>query len=1332
MANWEKVFHRVNWENEPSTATPIDEDNLNRGDNALDIIDERVVELGARTTSLEGYETRVALLEQEARESKEIAVESAQSATESKNKAKEYMDTAEGFKDETQGIKDSALTEVAGAKSEALDAISADRQEALNAIATDKADAQSAIATDKADAQSAIATDKAEALGAIVDEKTDALDEMDEFAKLSESYAHGKTNTRAGEDTDNSEYYSQESKKYMEQAKALVDVGFASDTHSGLAKGDGTTIHADADNGGRMSLTEKYANHPDESMFDNKVHGLLYNSEKESLFITNPITGEEIEVAGGGAGGSVLEVTAPSGSHITVSGAGRVYEGDGGVVSFKLRDYGTYTILASKGKQKATRVIEITESRLYKESLTYWQATIRFNSEHSVDAVVSPIEMADIVHDWTKSEKYYEINVYEPNDYSITGSYTIHTHNMPTWNVSKTVTVTEQKTYEESAFEFPRADVEVTFPEGATCTITKGELAYTATGNPYTFILPSLGTWEIKAMQGEKSIAKSIEVEDKQTYEEEVHFFRAFIDATYPVGSQITCTKGTTVYEGDTSGRYRFQVDSIGNWKVKITDGEQVSEQIVEITHDDQEEVLTIAYFTATIDVTIKATGLDEEINAEITAEKGGVVQTRATGSSASLIVSSTGTYTIRVKDEHHESTTTVIIDTEGQRESTAFGFFFGKITASGACGKQGVDVTIGEQTFSQEQGEDSYSFECPVYKQGSYDVSVTGKTTSETLQESKGVMVGNAEAEVTLDLFTSVLNITYPEGSDLTVSPETYHEGLTYYAWSDTPITFTISDGEETSPYTYTPVRGETKDIELTYVPRKSFSECTDEELVRMVEASNAGKIDLSEYWAVGQERTVHLNAISGGIGDAVEEQDMTFVLMNKGGKAYTDGGECAFIMGMKNCSNQGVANFDATNVGGWGSSRVYRWLNEEILGFYKSAFPEHLRGIIKKFKYVISNGGTKKTETATGLNTVEVYFGFPVEMEVLGARTYSPTDEAEYYGAGGQFEWYKTPANRIKKQGISGDSTWWWTSSSGTYYDAHTSYCCIDEGGRYGDIYTAYPRGISPYTCLGTSPFSSCSLTVTYPAGAECTITQGSTTYTATSNPHTFTGLRGGEWVAKITKSGENPAEKSVILLEREPSKSVELDFAPAPVSFDADATALRAILDYCDEKQSFDYAINSCGWTQGDLREESITNDGTYYSGTGNVSCRIRIIYIDSKRLVLGTGRTSTVNKTIGNWVNALNLPLKSANSSPVIEYFNAHLLSNLQNVYDLGHYSVMANRIKANLVTTTANRAWSLGYKNSSGYYPYVETDGTIPAKSSSSFSISFAPHSETKY
>lgn len=54
----EKTYQRINWENEPSTVTPLNEDNLNRIDYAVDVIDTRVVELGSyRDDAMQSAET---------------------------------------------------------------------------------------------------------------------------------------------------------------------------------------------------------------------------------------------------------------------------------------------------------------------------------------------------------------------------------------------------------------------------------------------------------------------------------------------------------------------------------------------------------------------------------------------------------------------------------------------------------------------------------------------------------------------------------------------------------------------------------------------------------------------------------------------------------------------------------------------------------------------------------------------------------------------------------------------------------------------------------------------------------------------------------------------------------------------------------------------------------------------------------------------------------------------------------------------------------------------------------------------------------------------------
>lgn len=64
---------------------------------------------------------------------------------------------------------------------------------------------------------------------------------------LAESYAHGGTGKREGEDTDNAKYYSEQAKKSADKAESLSDIGIMTTEKAGIGKPDGTTITVDED-----------------------------------------------------------------------------------------------------------------------------------------------------------------------------------------------------------------------------------------------------------------------------------------------------------------------------------------------------------------------------------------------------------------------------------------------------------------------------------------------------------------------------------------------------------------------------------------------------------------------------------------------------------------------------------------------------------------------------------------------------------------------------------------------------------------------------------------------------------------------------------------------------------------------------------------------------------------------------------------------------------------------------------------------------------------------------------------------------------------------------
>lgn len=76
MATWGKVYECINWENSPSTKTPVNEENLNKIDYAVNEIDNRVIELN-------GYQVK--------------AEESAQNAKASEENAENYSVTSKSY-----------------------------------------------------------------------------------------------------------------------------------------------------------------------------------------------------------------------------------------------------------------------------------------------------------------------------------------------------------------------------------------------------------------------------------------------------------------------------------------------------------------------------------------------------------------------------------------------------------------------------------------------------------------------------------------------------------------------------------------------------------------------------------------------------------------------------------------------------------------------------------------------------------------------------------------------------------------------------------------------------------------------------------------------------------------------------------------------------------------------------------------------------------------------------------------------------------------------------------------------------------------------------------
>lgn len=258
------------------------------------------------------------------------------------------------------------------------------------------------------------------------------------------------------------------------------------------------------------------------------------------------------------------------------------------------------------------------------------------------------------------------------------------------------------------------------------------------------------------------------------------------------------------------------------------------------------------------------------------------------------------------------------------------------------------------------------------------------------------------------------------------------------------------------------------------------SWADGTDEQIAAMVQAADEGKINLADYWHVGDERTVQLSAMTGNWntqnsevtrakttviprapsgGNAVFEshiaQSATLVLMDSVCTGFTlatatSGGKTKpnFLIGLKNSlSEMGSMNSSATNANGWSGCARRTWCND----IFRSSISESLRGIFKQFKWKQGQGGG----ATSGLLETTDYFGLAPEKAIYGTRTYSQTDEAALYE---QWEWYKTSMN---------DSEYIWLCSPDT--SNSDAFCSVvpSSGVVRGYIATV-ACSIAPFGCI------------------------------------------------------------------------------------------------------------------------------------------------------------------------------------------------------------------------------------------------------------------------
>ena len=253
------------------------------------------------------------------------------------------------------------------------------------------------------------------------------------------------------------------------------------------------------------------------------------------------------------------------------------------------------------------------------------------------------------------------------------------------------------------------------------------------------------------------------------------------------------------------------------------------------------------------------------------------------------------------------------------------------------------------------------------------------------------------------------------------------------------------------------------------------TFADGTDAEIEKMIEAHYAGKINISDYWAVGDKRTIHHNAMDAtGVSEShrandyayviigIEHDDLVTAINGKTKAAITIQTERMLYLDTTteyntsyNTSHEcGYINGSSTNSGGWEGCARRTWCNN----VYKKCLPTYIQNMMKQVKKLASVGSRSST-----IKVSNDYAFLPSEIEVFGSIKYS------FAGEGEQYQYFKNAtANRYKKPYFNSNfvSGRYWERSP--YSSSGNKFCHMDMGGEsyYSDV--SYALGVAPCLCI------------------------------------------------------------------------------------------------------------------------------------------------------------------------------------------------------------------------------------------------------------------------
>ena len=282
-------------------------------------------------------------------------------------------------------------------------------------------------------------------------------------------------------------------------------------------------------------------------------------------------------------------------------------------------------------------------------------------------------------------------------------------------------------------------------------------------------------------------------------------------------------------------------------------------------------------------------------------------------------------------------------------------------------------------------------------------------------------------------------------------------------------------TDGTDTTTVTVNIAEySKSYNAELSFLKIVTFADGTDEEIAAMIEAHYNNKINISDYWAVGDIREIGLSAMSATyVGEShlsgtykfaiadFDHDDLTTPI-NGHTKAAVTLTQVDCLMDVETRNNpttngeankeRGYMNSSETNFGGWNQCARRTWCND----IYYNAIVG-LKDIVKTVNKKTSHGGGSSV-IATTADKVFLLS----DIEVMGEAKYS------FKGEGTQYPYYKSLANRCKlpKWDAAQASGVWFARSP--YYGNSKYFMYVGPSGYINWINADTAHGIAPCFCL------------------------------------------------------------------------------------------------------------------------------------------------------------------------------------------------------------------------------------------------------------------------